>query len=379
MPSERWTELKVNPIGGHSRRRMEMAGVASSILLATLSCLPTPTPPITIPTSTPNITAVQANAATATSLPTGVPTGAPTDVPLPTGTYVPTLVPTDIPTDIPTSAPTDTPLPTIPPPPTDVPAPTVPPVLGNFTWAVIVDLDSEPVTYAEAQELVNQASAILQNLTGFTYTMVDYVEAHSPGTVGDLAVNYINDHPGSLPNGIIIFSYGDGDQARTYGGYAFSASGGSGFVNAFNSPVVGNNRVYISVQHWSHRYAGCGYGSSSAETPVQDTSFGGECRNQDGIACVERFGYSMCSNAVDDLYASSRTYFGSSVIIHETMHSFGYEGNYDHYGTEQCNTRMAAGASDRPYNTDTWDQNQFQYYNGMCPDVYDNFMSSHQP
>lgn len=106
-------------------------------------------------------------------------------------------------------------------------------------------------------------------------------------------------------------------------------------------------------------------------------SFGGECRNRDGIACVERFGYSMCSDAVDDLYASSRTYFGSSVIIHETMHSFGYEGNYDHYGTAECNTHMAD--SSRPYNPDTWDSDEFQFYNGMCPYVYDNFVSSYRP
>jgi hypothetical protein len=292
---------------------------------------------------------------------------------------VPTTPPTGDPTDVPTSPPTNTPVPTIPPAPTDPPVPTIPPVLGNFSWAVIVDLDSEPVTYAEDQELVNQASDILQNLTGFTYSMVDYTEANSPETVDQLAVDYINGHLGSLPNGIIIFSFGDGDSARTYGGYAYTLPGGAGFVNGFNSPVVGNNRVYISVQHWSHRYAGCGYGSSSADTPSQTTSFGGECRNRDGIACVDRFGYSMCSDSVDDLYASSRTYFGSSVIIHETMHSFGYEGNYDHYGTEQCNTRMAAGASDRPYHPDTWELAEFQYYNGMCPDVYDNFASSYQP
>jgi hypothetical protein len=243
---------------------------------------------------------------------------------------------------------------------------------------VIVDLDSEPVTYEEAQELVAQASAILGELTGFSYTMVDFVESASPGTVSDLAATYIQDHAGSLPNGIIIFSYGDGDSARTYGGYAFTLPGPPGFQNAFNSPVVGNNQVYISVQHWSHRYAACGYGGSDVETPVQDTSFGGECRNQDGVPCVEMYGYSMCSDAVDDLYASSRTYFGSSVIIHETMHSFGFEGNYDHYGTEQCDTTMASGTSGRPY-AEGFDHAEFQYYNGMCPHVYDNFVSSYQP
>jgi hypothetical protein len=361
------------------RESIKVLGAALGLVLVTLACLPTP-----MPIDTPVITAVLVDAATATSASTGVPTG--TSVPtistseptsIPTG--VPTGVPTSIPTSIPTSVPTDTPIPTIPPLPTDTPLPTARTALGAFTWAVIVDLDSEPVTYGQAQELVNQASAILMELTGFSYTMVDFVESTSPGNVSDLAATYIADHAGSLPNGIIIFSYGDGDQARTYGGYAFSRTGPSGFRNTFNSPVVGNNKVYVSVQHWSHRYAGCGYGSSAADTPVQDTSFGGECRNRDGIACVERFGYSMCSDAVGDLYASSRTYFGSSVIIHETLHSFGYAGNMDHYGTETCNTRMAGGASVRPYNTGTWSTAEFQYYNGMCPDVYDNFASAYQP
>jgi hypothetical protein len=88
---------------------------------------------------------------------------------------------------------------------------------------------------------------------------------------------------------------------------------------------------------------------------------------------------SMCSDAADDLYVSSRTYFGPFVIIHETMHSFGYERNMDHYGTETCNTRMAGGTSDRSYHPEVWDLAECQYYNGMCPDVYDNFVSAYQP
>ncbi|MFN2270037.1 MAG: hypothetical protein ACK2US_04315 [Anaerolineae bacterium] len=372
MSRERRRESETTREHGKGRivSRIKVMVAALGILLVTLSCLPTPTP-IDIPT----VTSVLVDSATSTPTLASVAT----EAPAPTGTILPTLIPTNIPTGVPTDVPTDTPIPTIPPLPTDTPVPTTRTALGVFTWAVIVDLDSEPVTYEQAQELVNQAGAILMELTSFSYAMVDFVESTSPGNVSDLAVTYIQDHAGSLPNGIIIFSYGDGDQARTYGGYAFSLAGPPGFRNTFNSPVVGDNRVYISVQHWSHRYAGCGYGSSLAEVPVQDTSFGGECRNRDGITCVERFGYSMCSDAVDDLYASSRTYFGSSVIIHETMHSFGYEGNFDHYGTEQCNTRMAGGASGRPYNPDTWDLAEFQYYNGMCPDVYDNFVNSYQP
>ena len=56
----------------------------------------------------------------------------------------------------------------------DCPTPTQDIALGNFTWAVIVDLDSEPVTQVQAQELVGQASDILMELTGFTFSMVDF-------------------------------------------------------------------------------------------------------------------------------------------------------------------------------------------------------------
>lgn len=153
-----------------------------------------------------------------------------------------------------------------------------------FRWAVIVDLDSEPVSREEAQELVDQASAISIALTGFGFEMVDFVERSSPQQVIDLGIDYIAEHGDSLPNGIIIFSYGDNDHARTFGGYAFTLDGPAGFRNEFASPSAGEDKIYISVQHWSHRYAACGYGGSTAQTPVQDTSLNGECRNQDGVA-----------------------------------------------------------------------------------------------
>lgn len=249
-----------------------------------------------------------------------------------------------------------------------------------FRWAVVVDLDSEPVSEQEAHELVQQASEIFIRLTGFGMQMVDYQQSSSSGTVSDLAAEYISAHPDDLPNGIIIFSFGDNDAARTFGGYAFALPGPAGFRNIFVSPSEGDNKVYVSVQHWSHRYARCGYGDSTAETPVQGTSLNGECRNQDGIACVEKFGYSMCSTAVDDLYASSRTYFAAATIIHEILHSFGDNGNMDHYATETCNQIMAGGISERPYNlSGPLDLHESQLYNAMCPYTYDNFVLGYQP
>jgi hypothetical protein len=273
-------------------------------------------------------------------------------------------MPTELPTTVITSIPTESSV----------------EVAGVFRWAVIVDLDSEPVSREEAQELVEQASAISMELTGFAYEMVDFIERPSPNLVIDLANNYVAEHGDNLPHGIIIFSYGDYDTARTYGGYADMVQAPAGYRNEFAAPKGGDNRIYVSVQHWSHRYAACGYGDSTVETPVQDTSLNGECRNQDGVACVENNGYSMCSTAVDNLYASSRTYFASTVIIHEIMHLFGENGNYDHSSTQQCDDMMASGISERPYSLEgPFDLAEAQYYNGICPYTYDNFVNGYQP
>lgn len=287
---------------------------------------------------------------------------------IPTASEIPTELPTELTTELPTAITTS-----------------LPEFFGEgpevfFRWAVIVDLDSEPVSREQAQELVDQASAISIELTGFGYEMVDFVERSSPQQVDNLGIDYIAENGDNLPNGIIIFSYGDNDDARTYGGYAFTLDGPAGFRNEFVSPRAGDNKIYISVQHWSHRYAACGYGDSTVETPVQDTSFNGECRNQAGVACVENNGYSMCSTALDDLYASSRTYFAASTIIHEIMHSFGNSGVDDHYSTTACDAVMESGISQRPYNLNNpFDLIEAQYYNGICPYTYDNFVSGYQP
>lgn len=251
--------------------------------------------------------------------------------------------------------------------------------LGVFTLAVIVDTSSELVTRLQAQSVVDDASAILQEHTGFAFTMVDFVEMTPSGQVSTLGSNYIaSRNAADLPNGIIIFSFGDGDLARTHGGYFITLPGPTGYINEFVSPTFGSDQAYVAINHFSHRYAGCGYGSSTAETPVQNTSFNGECRNQDGVACVEHNGYSMCASAVDNLYASTPTYFAASTIVHEFLHPFGPSGVDDHYYTPGCNQAMAEEASLRPY-SETFSLEEAEYYNGLCPYVYDNFVFGYSP
>jgi hypothetical protein len=241
-----------------------------------------------------------------------------------------------------------------------------------FNVVVIVDTTSEPVTRDQAQSLVSDASNILFGLTPIGVYMTDFREDNNGGAITEIVSRYVSSvsDPSLLPNGIIIFSYGDNDFAKQRGGYAITVQGPAGFRNEFNSPIVGSDKLYVGVVHFSHRFAECGYGGT--DTIQSAVSIGGECRNQPGIACTMFNGYSMCSTEVNHLYASTPTYFGATTIVHEIMHSFGPNGDYDHFGTVECNRAMG------------WPDDYFEpalgaVYNQMCPFVYENFTASYQP
>lgn len=247
--------------------------------------------------------------------------------------------------------------------------------LGVYTLAVIVDLSSEPVTREQAQSAVDDASQIFQGLTGFGIEMVNFVEMTPEGSErrSDLPQRYIDTYEGQLPDGIVMFSFGNDDSAWLYGGYAGSVYITSGYANHF--PIDGDPTLMtISTVHFSHRYAICGYDEETRTTVVSDVSVGGECRNQPGTPCVERYGYSMCSTAVDDLYASTPTYFVATSIVHEIAHPYGLHGTMDHYGTEICREEMG------------WDGTNWQFsladsqeWVAMCPYVYERITQSYQP
>jgi len=261
--------------------------------------------------------------------------------------------------------PTTTPSPTVTASPTATPSPT-----AYFTVAVIVDTKSEPVSRAQAESLISDASLIFSRLTPFGFQLVDYTEDNAGGSTNSMANRYIAAHPDSLPNGLVILSYGDSGQAKLYGGYSGFVAAPAGFRNTFVSPTIGSSKIYIGVIHYSHKYAACGYnGTDTVQSPV---SVDGECRNQPGVACVQHNGYSMCENAVNNLYASTPTYFAATSVIHEFLHSFSDAGNMDHYATPECNSHMG-----RPAGYFVFEEAEL--YNGMCPDVYDNFVDSYQP
>lgn len=239
-----------------------------------------------------------------------------------------------------------------------------------FTVAVIVDLQSEAVKFEQAQAVVDEAGAFLQRLSSIDMRMIDFVEDGGGGSTNDMASRYVGSHTQAEPNGLVIFSFGDGGRAKMNGGYGYAISGPTGFRNAFLSPVAGSGQIYVAVVQLSHKYAACGYGGSDAVR--SSVALGQECGNRPGTACIPFNGYSMCGDSVGHLYASSPTHFASSTIVHELLHPFSPGGDRDHYDTPECNARMG-------YPEQYHDLQEAQYHNDLCPYVYDEFARSFQP
>jgi hypothetical protein len=240
----------------------------------------------------------------------------------------------------------------------------------TFKVAVIADTLSEPVTRDQAQSIFDEANKLIQPFVPIGLEMVDFVQDGGGGSTQDMAGRYLASHPAALPNGILIFSFGDGGQAKLNNGYGYALPAPAGYRNAYVSPVGGADQIYVAVVRFGIKYMACGYGGTDA---VQSTkAIGGECNNKPSTACVQKNGYSMCANAVGNLYTSTPTHFVSSMVIHEFLHSFSPGGDKDNYATPKCNARMGYPAS-------FFDLQESEYYNGICPFVYDDFAASYQP
>ncbi len=281
------------------------------------------------------------------------------------GATVPDTTPTSLFSDAASPAPAASP--TLAPLPGITPASSGP----EFTVSVLVDTATEEVTREQAQAAVDQASRFLREFSPIALRMVDYAAIGAGvGSTVAMATSYINLRSASPPDGIVIFSAGDESRARLNGGYGYNLPVASSFKRNFVSPASGDGQIYVAVVDYGYKYMACGYGGSDA--PHSKISLPGECRGQTGISCVEANGYSMCSNAVGNLYMSTPTYAVSSMIVHGLLHSFGPDGDQDHYATAQCNARMG-------YPAGFFDLQESEYYNGLCPFVYEEFTKSYRP
>jgi hypothetical protein len=60
------------------------------------------------------------------------------------------------------------------------------------------------------------------------------------------------------------------------------------------------------------------------------------------------------------------------MVVHALLHNFGPAGDQDHYATPECNARMG-------YPPAFFDLQESEYYNGLCPFVYEEFTKSYHP
>lgn len=240
----------------------------------------------------------------------------------------------------------------------------------QFTLAVIVDTATQHVTREQALYVVSEAGKFLNEFSPVGLLMTDYTEDGSGGDMGQVAARYVNEHAASLPNGLVIFSTAGQSSVQGGAAYGFTLEGPRGFKNAFVSPKGASNLLYVAVVDYAYRYMICGYGGS--DTVKSAVALQGECRGQTGIACVQNNGYSMCSNAVRDLYMNTPTHLVSSMIVHGLLHNFGPNGDQDHYATAECNARMG-------YPAGFFDLQESEYYNGLCPYVYEDFTKAYRP
>jgi hypothetical protein len=240
---------------------------------------------------------------------------------------------------------------------------------SDFAVAVVVDTTTQQVGREQAQAVIEQASKFLRAFSPVGLVMADYAEDAAGGPTAGMAERYLAARSTGLPDGLVIFSNGDNGQAKTSGGYGFTVPAPAGFKSRFTSPT-GASVMYVAVVDYAFKYMPCGYGGE--DTVKSGTALGGECRGKTGSACVMQNGYSMCSDAVGNLYSSSPTYAASSMIVHGLLHNFGPGGDKDHYTTEECNARMG-------YPPSFFDLQESEYYNGLCPFVYELFTASYHP
>jgi hypothetical protein len=213
----------------------------------------------------------------------------------------------------------------------------------------------------DVRRVLARANDILFQKTGERMSQVDLVSVGS-GSPLSQAQAYVNARATSPPDGVLAFS--DDSTAATFGGYSQTFSLPPPNANRFPSPVVGENRAYLAVVDFFHKYSRCGY--DDAGNRIGDRSSGGECRNVPGLMCVDNGRYWTCPNALTDLYSDPDTFTACS-IVHEFMHPFGREGNFDHYATPQCIARTGMSQADAR------NLALAQQSCGMCPDVYAQF------
>ena len=251
--------------------------------------------------------------------------------------------------------------------------------LRTMQTGVIVDESAYRISDAEIADTIDQASIQLFNLTGTTMALHGIQRlATSPADSQAVIGTYTALHAANPPHVVMVIT--DDPVAVSFGGYAIASLPLPGYCNDFTS-VSGNNRVLGAVIDWTHRFGTCGYDldeyeASLAWNQVSTTSLAdGSCQNTAGVPCVHNpaVGYQVCGTWDPSLpYLQHPQAFVQATYIHEIMHHFGFNGNLDHFGTTVCDGLMGG-----PYGVGNI--GTFQEFAGMCPAVYDQFVSAYAP
>ena len=243
----------------------------------------------------------------------------------------------------------------------------------TFFTDVLVGLESFNPSEEEIEEVMEIASFKFKQLTGYNLELREVSYLNKVGAEGESTGSAFNnfeykhflDNNQGL-NGVIVLTKKFGTENS--GGFS-SLLYYPDYCNSFKSVIRDgeSNWLYFNYIDWKHKYSTCGYDYEN-DQHVSSVSIGGECGNQPGTQCIFNGDYYICDYAQEDYYAEENV-FVACTIVHEFMHPFGENGNYDHYGTAICNEAMGTTAADSS-------SEDFQYYCGLCPNVYENFKNS---
>ncbi|MFZ5365112.1 MAG: hypothetical protein ACOZBH_02865 [Patescibacteria group bacterium] len=181
------------------------------------------------------------------------------------------------------------------------------------------------------------------------------------GTESDMVREHLSKQL-MIPEAIIIFTFGNGNSAKIFGGYSAHYFLDTQFCSEFRGT---SNVIPLIITDWHHWYARCGYDDNLNR--ISDVSIEGECGNIRGTTCVLRDDkeYYMCENYMNDLY-SNLNFETAALVIHELLHQYQAGGVSMHYGTAECIETLNSNLLQDP----NFRINSQKNY-GMCPTSYE--------
>lgn len=268
---------------------------------------------------------------------------------------------------------------------------------------VIVDTDSYDITEKDVKEFFELAGNLwLKPKTGVDFNLTKIVFAslseECPQHLGscDSGGWMEEDFPyfdEKLPEYIVFLTKGmDTTTAGAHAGATtyywldpsmegfYNPESNNEFCTEFPPPYDNYYTVPSGFIDYGHKIMRCGY-DEIGKNIISNVSINGECKNQAGLNCIVKNGYQQCPNLSEDdnFYLKNPLHFSASSMVHEMLHSYGENGNLDHFETAVCKDAMGEKMKEledkgvsAPFDT------LKQEYTVMCPNVWENFKNSQQ-